>query len=125
MYLAHFNGNHSRHNGQFINGDGDNDGIIDDHHNYSRNKQDLSSAPKQSQSYVDPRDVKAMGDVTLKLGGFVLSKTRTGKKINAVWGALLSNSDLAQAARDSGTIEYINKKKNMMYIGIANAFNRR
>lgn len=37
-YLIHFNKNHSKANGQFISGDGDDDGIIDDHHNYSRNK---------------------------------------------------------------------------------------
>ena len=30
-YLVHFNKNHSKANGQFISGDGDGDGIIDDH----------------------------------------------------------------------------------------------
>lgn len=30
--LRHFNKNHSRQNGQFISGDGDGDGIVDDHH---------------------------------------------------------------------------------------------
>ena len=37
-YLIHFNGNHSSKNGQFVSGDGDKDGVIDDHHNYARNK---------------------------------------------------------------------------------------
>ena len=32
-YLMHFNMNHSPKNGQFIRGDGDGDGIIDDHRN--------------------------------------------------------------------------------------------
>lgn len=32
-YLVHFNKLHSSRNGRFINGDGDGDGIIDDHHN--------------------------------------------------------------------------------------------
>ena len=32
-YLMHFNMNHSPKNGQFIAGDGDGDGIIDDHRN--------------------------------------------------------------------------------------------
>lgn len=42
-YLMHFNKNHSKANGQFISGDGDDDGIIDDHHNYSRNKKGITS----------------------------------------------------------------------------------
>lgn len=37
-YLIHFNGNHSSKNGQFVSGDGDKDGVIDDHHNYAKNK---------------------------------------------------------------------------------------
>jgi len=32
-YLVHFNKNHSSKNGQFTSGDGDGDGIADDHHN--------------------------------------------------------------------------------------------
>lgn len=37
-YLIHFNRNHDK-NGRFTSGDGDNDGILDDHHNYAKNKQ--------------------------------------------------------------------------------------
>ena len=37
-YLIHYNKNHSKANGQFVSGDGDGDGIADDHHNYARNK---------------------------------------------------------------------------------------
>ena len=32
-YLIHFNKNHSAKNGQFVSGDGDGDGIVDDHGN--------------------------------------------------------------------------------------------
>lgn len=35
-YLIHFNKNHSKANGQFISGDGDADGIIDDHAHRSK-----------------------------------------------------------------------------------------
>lgn len=35
-YLIHFNGNHSSKNGQFISGDGDKDGIVDDHAHRSK-----------------------------------------------------------------------------------------
>ena len=39
-YLIHFNKNHSSKNGQFISGDGDGDGIVDDHNNqkYLKNR---------------------------------------------------------------------------------------
>lgn len=37
-YLIHFNKNHDKR-GRFTSGDGDNDGILDDHHNYAKNKQ--------------------------------------------------------------------------------------
>ena len=35
-YLIHFNKNHSKANGQFISGDGDSDGIVDDHAHRSK-----------------------------------------------------------------------------------------
>lgn len=37
-YLIHFNKNHSKANGQFISGDGDGDGIVDDHAHRSESK---------------------------------------------------------------------------------------
>lgn len=42
-YLVHFNKNHSSKNGQFASGDGDGDGIADDHHNYAKNKKGKTS----------------------------------------------------------------------------------
>ena len=36
-YLVHFNKLHSKKNGQFVSGDGDSDGIADEHHRYSKN----------------------------------------------------------------------------------------
>lgn len=38
-YLIHFNRNHSSKDGKFVSGDGDGDGITDDHHNYAKNKE--------------------------------------------------------------------------------------
>ena len=38
QYLVHFNKNHSKANGQFTSGDGDGDGIVDDHSNQGRIK---------------------------------------------------------------------------------------
>lgn len=47
-YLIHVNNNHmpagSKKGGQFASGDGDNDGIVDDHHHYSKNKSDLNKS---------------------------------------------------------------------------------
>ena len=47
-YLAHFNQNHSPKTGQFINGDGDGDGIIDDH----RNQRKTAYGGKSKKDYV-------------------------------------------------------------------------
>lgn len=38
-YLVHFNKNHSSKDGRFTSGDGDGDGIVNDHHNYAKNKE--------------------------------------------------------------------------------------
>ena len=43
-YLCHYNQNHSKSNGQFISGDGDGDGIVNDHAN--RKKKGFSNTPK-------------------------------------------------------------------------------
>lgn len=71
-YLAHFNKNHSKANGQFISGDGDGDGQIDDHAHRSRreiankkviNKEinfqnrKIESLKKQRQMYDDNIDL--------------------------------------------------------------------
>lgn len=47
-YLIHYNKNHSKANGQFVSGDGDGDGIADDHHNYARNKKTGSTTSTTS-----------------------------------------------------------------------------
>ena len=47
-YLIHFNQNHSPKNGQFIAGDGDGDGIIDDH----RNQRKTAFGGKSKKEYV-------------------------------------------------------------------------
>ena len=54
-YLIHYNKNHSPKNGQFTSGDGDADGVRDDHHNYSKNK---VTSPKGDWGPHDSRDRK-------------------------------------------------------------------
>lgn len=129
MYLIHFNGNHSRRNGQFINGDGDNDGIVDDHHNYSRNKRDL--VPQKS--YVHPADVKdtaeTIGSIVRTGGLLYLNFSKTGRFIKGEASSLLNSGGFLQAgrqaAREVGTYDLINRYKNIAYIKIADVMNRR
>lgn len=87
-YLVHFNGNHSSKNGRFTNGDGDNDGIVDDHHNYSRNKGDLSDVHKQQAKAItsDKRVQRMAGKAVVGAGKAVANiafkRTKLGKAIN-------------------------------------------
>jgi hypothetical protein len=125
MYLIHFNGNHSRKNGQFINGDGDNDGIVDDHHNYSRNKKDIVS----QKTYVHPADVKdaaeTLGKIARTGGILYLTFSKTGKLIKSEGTSLLNSGGILSAAKDAGVPQFIDRYKNMSYIKIADLMNRR
>lgn len=49
-YLIHFNKNHSAKNGQFVSGDGDGDGIIDDHKNEKKNLPSRAKARRSRNS---------------------------------------------------------------------------
>lgn len=84
-YLIHFNKNHSSKTGQFTFGDGDGDGINDDHHNYSKNKGDLSSAP---QSNITGSQVKTVAKLLAIPGkwiaGKLFAKTQAGQFVNNV-----------------------------------------
>lgn len=126
MYLIHFNGNHSRKNGQFISGDGDNDGVVDDHHNYKRNKQDLSTTSQKP--YVHPADVKDVAETVgkaVRTGGMLyLNFSKTGKIINQEGRSLLNSGGLLKAAREAGVPQLINRYKNISYIKIADMINK-
>lgn len=84
-YLVHFNGNHSSKNGQFTYGDGDKDGITDDHHNYSKNKQDLAES---SEGPVKAKYVKTVAKLlsmpAKKIAGKMFSKTKAGITYNQI-----------------------------------------
>lgn len=87
-YLIHFNKNHSKKNGQFDSGDGDGDGIRDDHHNYARNKGDLADAQKdQMRSIVNNPGAQRMAGKAIVGAGKTVAKiafkrTKLGKAIN-------------------------------------------
>ena len=62
-YLVHFNKNHSPKNGQFVSGDGDGDGVINDYKNQKKNRYqyvDGSLTPKGKQRWARQyvKDVK-------------------------------------------------------------------
>lgn len=49
-YLVHYNKNHSKANGQFVSGDGDGDGIVNDHKN-QKTKRPLLAYGKKEKAY--------------------------------------------------------------------------
>ena len=55
-YLCHYNHNHSKANGQFVSGDGDSDGVADEHHRYSKNG--VKEKPNGDWGYHSWRDRK-------------------------------------------------------------------
>lgn len=66
-YLVHFNKNHSTKNGQFVSGDGDGDGIIDDHHNQkSSNKKATTKATTTTGSSKSTKSKSANTAKTVK-----------------------------------------------------------
>ena len=58
-YLIHYNKNHSKANGQFTSGDGDGDGVVDDHHNYKKNKVTVNTKSSSGtyKSYDDGKEI--------------------------------------------------------------------
>lgn len=125
-YLIHFNKNHSKKNGQFDSGDGDGDGIRDDHHNYARNKGDLADAQKdQMRSIVNnPGAQRMAGKAIVGAGkiaaGFAFSKTKLGKTLKeanykAVTKEFLKATGLDKMYVDTGFNNDVNNFKNKMY----------
>lgn len=69
-YLIHYNKNHSKANGQFTSGDGDGDGIANDHANQRKSQ---SSAGKNLQSTLDRNKKKLRTGKGLLLGSMGLT----------------------------------------------------
>ena len=99
-YLVHFNKNHSKANGQFISGDGDDDGIIDDHHNYSRNKKgdtsgsNVSDAPKKKGLFSDSGRGRALKK------GIIATSIVVGITVAAKAGQIYLSKKLQSSASD-------------------------
>jgi hypothetical protein len=81
-YLIHFNKNHSSKNGRFVSGDGDGDGVINDHHNQSKNRKGVTSGSESIDDMIgDQIDqmVKKYNSPT-KSGTFYTAKKKDDKK---------------------------------------------
>lgn len=86
-YLIHYNKNHSKANGQFVSGDGDGDGIVNDHANQRKS---TSSAPRsrhQNGGYSNTESYKSGKKQLLK--GFQIA---AAGDLIAVSGNMLARS---------------------------------
>jgi len=126
-YLVHFNHNHSRKNGQFTSGDGDGDGVVDDHHNYSKNKvsgetKSVSTGSKPKKTFKEIRkDMKAAHVKPLKIGLGIYGATRGAIRLakgiedkdvkNIVIGSLQLSLGAYKIVRGTGVIERYKDKK--------------
>lgn len=62
-YLIHYNKNHSKANGQFTSGDGDGDGIVNDHANQRKSQSGRSNSDRLSGAIADAKRAKKKGTI--------------------------------------------------------------
>ena len=83
-YLCHYNQNHSKKNGQFVSGDGDGDGITNDHANQNKKKSGWKNMSKGKKALAITG--LAVGTAGLVVGSIGLakefSKANMSKKLN-------------------------------------------
>jgi hypothetical protein len=100
-YLMHFNKNHSKANGQFVSGDGDADGIVDDHHHYSNNKSGATSGsnikPKKKGVFSDSGKGRALKR------GVIATSIVVGLTVAAKAGEMYINSKYNSGFSDFGS----------------------
>ena len=138
-YLIHVNNNHmpsgSKKGGQFAPGDGDNDGIIDDHAHRSkkeiRRDRKLRANAKIDKAYMylttkqKPNQPKSQEDANkqiliragMGIAGFAFSKTKVGR----TYAQLLKESDLKAAMKDSQLEHIMTNTKNIAVEKISDA----
>lgn len=100
-YLIHFNKLHSKKNGRFISGDGDGDGIANDH---ADRKKEHKSSPGENLKYVSPNNPFHKG---------YWMDVNTGKK--AGFGAQLKGAPAEFKGKEFG--------KSMLNLGILTTVN--
>lgn len=93
-YLIHYNKNHSKANGQFVSGDGDGDGIVNDNKNGKNSKNDWKKKPifamgKKEQKYYNESDTSYKKksntvDIITGAAGMALSALETVNFVSAI-----------------------------------------
>ena len=94
-YLIHYNKNHSKANGQFISGDGDGDGISNDHKNQRMSEKQRAKANKQIYKWSQNRRKTGYGSSTYQIA----------KKIS-------EHDAIKDAAKDEGLRQAVRNLKN-------------
>lgn len=80
-YLIHYNKNHSKANGQFVSGDGDGDGQVNDRAVRKAQKERARAKGKQFAKKAGAIAMGAIGTAAVALGATMLVK-EIGKKTN-------------------------------------------
>lgn len=119
MYLIHFNGNHSSRNGQFVSGDGDKDGVIDDHHNYARNK----VSEQEVDGEVNANTLATICTTGRRLAGFAFSKTKIGKPYAAAIKELKKTVEWDKMMKETNWNNYKKEKSQNFYQKAADFIN--
>ena len=117
-YLIHFNKNHSNYNGQFTSGDGDGDGIRDDHHHYKQNTQSQDDIQLVNTSTL--RLIGGLGKWTI---GKIFSSTKFGKGVNMFTSQIKANSNIDKAFEKTNWKNYKRQKENEFYEKAASFIN--
>lgn len=117
-YLVHFNKNHSKANGQFVSGDGDGDGIVDDHANRSKKRGQYSAKIENYHKgtlfkdpyYIDKKGNKRSYDTYKDMPYDVQNSERARAKVKKYGGIALKA--IAVAAATAGAAYTIKKLKD-------------
>ena len=110
-YLVHFNQNHSAKNGQFISGDGDGDGIVNDHKNQkttTTKKKGLSTGAKVALGVGGA----IAGTAAITAAALVGTSVVLGKKIFDEYGDTLLDT-AGWTAENYSDLSYLSKFFNM------------
>jgi hypothetical protein len=131
-YLIHYNKNHSKANGQFVSGDGDGDGVVNDHKNGKSSKNDWKKQPifamgKKEQKYYNESDTSYKKksntvDIITGAAGLALSAMETANLVSAIkdgnklaaamWGTSIGvTSSLAASRLGRGIVRNSNLVK--------------
>ena len=105
-YLVHFNKLHSKSNGQFISGDGDSDGVADEHHRYTKSGKTVikPQSREESSGPISKESVKLAAKVSLPIAKFLAGKALClnsyGKAFMTTWKKTKKYANLEKIFKD-------------------------